>query len=99
VGVQKGDIIVIVQNIFSPASAQQNLINILKQINEEHTPVRIVSPEAPDMEAVLISKTDYEAMLETMELLENGELQIALLRGSHLEGTADISQGVDWDAI
>lgn len=88
-----------VQAIFSPTMARQNFFGILKQVNEEHAPVIVNSPKNPENEAVLIGKADYDALIETMALLENGQLQSATARAAKPDGYTDITNGVDWDNL
>ncbi|WP_103529432.1 type II toxin-antitoxin system Phd/YefM family antitoxin [Streptomyces sp. SM12] len=50
----------------SASEARTNLYPLIKQVNEDHAPVRISSKQG---NAVLISEDDYEAWQETMYLL------------------------------
>ncbi len=46
--------------------ARQNLFDILKRSVKGHVPIRITTKSG---DAVLISETDYESLMETLELL------------------------------
>lgn len=46
--------------------ARQNLFDLLKKSVKGHVPIRITSKSG---DAVLISETDYESLMETLELL------------------------------
>jgi antitoxin YefM len=46
--------------------ARKNLFPLVEQVNEDHNPVEIVSKKG---NAVLLSKDDYDAMVETAYLL------------------------------
>lgn len=48
--------------------ARKALFPLIEQVNEDHTPVEIVSKRG---NAVLISKDDYDAMVETAYLLSS----------------------------
>ncbi|MDT2004853.1 type II toxin-antitoxin system prevent-host-death family antitoxin [Rhodococcus opacus] len=48
--------------------ARKNLFGLISQVNEDHTSVEIVSK---DSNAVLMSKDDYESMVETAYLLSS----------------------------
>ncbi len=48
--------------------ARKNLFPLVEQVNEDHTPVEIVSKRG---NAVLMSKDDYDAMLETSYLMQS----------------------------
>jgi antitoxin YefM len=48
--------------------ARKNFFPLVEQVNEDHTPVEIVSKHG---NAVLISKDDYDAMVETSYLLQS----------------------------
>jgi prevent-host-death family protein len=90
-----------VQTIYSPSAARQNFFSILKQVNSEHEPVVINSSNAPEKEAVVMSKSDYDAMQETMALWQNGQLQDVLERED--EQTVVLPEtsegGIDWSKI
>ena len=48
--------------------ARRNLFGLIQQVNDDHTPVEVVSKHG---NAVLISKDDYDAITETAYLLRN----------------------------
>jgi antitoxin YefM len=48
--------------------ARKALFPLIEQVNDDHTPVEIVSKRG---NAVLISKDDYDAMVETAYLLSS----------------------------
>ena len=50
------------------SDAQRNFFPLIKQVNDDHAPVRITSNVG---NAVLISEEDYEAWQETMFLLRS----------------------------
>jgi antitoxin YefM len=50
------------------SEARKNLFPLIKQVNDDHAPVRIASKGG---NAVLMSEEDYEAWQETMYLLRS----------------------------
>jgi antitoxin YefM len=48
--------------------ARKGLFGIIQQVNDDHTPVEVVSKHG---NAVIMSKDDYDAMAETAHLLRN----------------------------
>ena len=48
--------------------ARKNLFGLIKQVNDDHAPVEVVSKHG---NAVIMSKDDYDAMAETAYLLRN----------------------------
>lgn len=50
------------------SEARKNLFQLIEQVNDESTPVEIMSPYG---NAVLISLSDYEALEETAYLLRS----------------------------
>ena len=48
--------------------ARKSLFGLIQQVNEDHTPVEVVSRHG---NAVIMSKDDYDAMAETAYLLRN----------------------------
>lgn len=68
--------------------ARKNLFPLLEQVNEDHASVEIVSKRG---NAVLMSKDDYDAMVETAYLLRSPANALRLLnsmeRARHGETT------------
>ncbi len=54
--------------VITASEARKNLFPLIEQVNEDSTPVEITSRKG---NAVLISKTDYEALEETAYLLRS----------------------------
>ncbi|GGE94144.1 type II toxin-antitoxin system Phd/YefM family antitoxin [Mycetocola zhadangensis] len=48
--------------------ARKGLFGIIQRVNEDHTPVEVVSKHG---NAVIMSKEDFDAMTETAHLLRN----------------------------
>lgn len=48
--------------------ARRNLFGLIQQVNDDHVPDEVVSKRG---NAVLISKDDYDAIVETASLLRN----------------------------
>lgn len=52
----------------SASEARKTLFGIIQQVNDDHAPVEVVSKHG---NAVILSKADYDAMVETAYLLRN----------------------------
>ena len=50
--------------------ARRNLFGLIQQVNEDHTPVEVVSKHG---NVVLMSKDDYDAITETAYVLRNAK--------------------------
>ncbi|GLB46154.1 antitoxin [Philodulcilactobacillus myokoensis] len=91
------------KTFFSPTSARQKFFGILKQVNENHSPVMINSSQSTGKEAVIMSKSDYDALQETMSLMMNGQLPEAIKRekkGGKVTPLPENKNGnIDWSKI
>ena len=65
--------------------ARQNLFKLVRKSVKGHVPVKITSKEG---DAVLVSESDYEGLLETLELLS-----VPGMRKSIQEARPDIRAG------
>ena len=65
--------------------ARQNLFKLVRKSVKGHVPIKITSKEG---DAVLVSESDYEGLLETLELLS-----VPGMRKSIQEARADIRAG------
>lgn len=82
-------------NAYSASKARENFFSILKQVNETHEPVT-VSGNSSEKEAVIISLKDFNAMQETMALIQNSQLIDALNRENSGEGYTEVEK-INWD--
>jgi antitoxin YefM len=60
------------------SEARKNLFPLIEQVNEDRVPVEITSKRG---DAVLISKTDYDALEETAHLLRSPANARRLIEG------------------
>ena len=84
-------------NIITPTNARKNLYNLIKKVNLDHTPVTISSSKKEE-DAVLISKSDWDAIQETMFLENNGVGDVVRQREKDDSGFTDIDE-IDWDKL
>ena len=84
-------------NIITPTNARKNLYNLIKKVNLDHTPVAISSSKKEE-DAVLISKSDWDAIQETMYLENNGVGDVVRQREKDDSGFTDIDE-IDWDKL
>ena len=84
-------------NIITPTNARKNLYNLIKKVNLDHTTVTISSSKKEE-DAVLISKSDWDAIQETMYLENNGVGDVVRQREKDDSGFTDIDE-IDWDKL
>ncbi len=61
--------------IYTPTQARQNLYQILKNVNSDRKPVLISPTKKGDKGAVVIGEEDWEAIQETLFLVNSGVAQ------------------------
>lgn len=83
-------------NVYTPTNARKNLYTLLKKVNDSHVPITITSSKNED--AVLISKSDWDAIQETMYLENAGVGKIVREREKDDSGFTDIDD-LDWDKL
>lgn len=59
-------------NVVTPTQARRNLFNIIKAVNRDKEPVTIKPTKAKEKGAVLISEDDWNAIQETLFLVNQG---------------------------
>lgn len=85
------------KTIMNPSNARKNFYQLLKDVNEDHSEIQIIS-ERNENDAVLISKKDWDAMQETLILEQTGVLDEVRKREADDSGFTDIDS-VDWDSL
>lgn len=83
-------------NIITPTNARKNLYGLIKQVSTSHTPVTISSAKMEDV--VLISKSDWNAIQETLYLENNGVGDIVRKREKDDSGYTNVDD-IDWDEL
>ncbi len=84
-------------NIITPTNARKNLFNLIKKVNFDHVPVTISSVKSDDS-AVLLSKDDFDSIMETMYLEEHGVGHVVREREKDNSGFTNIDD-IDWDNL
>ncbi|MFD1430614.1 type II toxin-antitoxin system Phd/YefM family antitoxin [Lacticaseibacillus mingshuiensis] len=76
--------------VLTPTKARSGLYAVITNVNRDSAPALIAGAD-DDKSAYIVGKRDYEAMLETLALLTNGQLQDALARENEPDapGTID----------
>ncbi|GHP13372.1 hypothetical protein YK48G_07970 [Lentilactobacillus fungorum] len=67
------------EKVINPTKARAELFALIKAANQDSKPVLIAGSD-DEKSAVLMSKRDYDAWQETLELVMNGQLPDALKR-------------------
>ncbi|KWY47040.1 prevent-host-death protein [Enterococcus faecium] len=65
------------KTVLNPSSARKNFYKLLKDVNENHTEIEIIS-ERSENNAVLIGLDDWKAIKETLLLEQIGTLGVHL---------------------
>ena len=84
-------------DVITPTNARKNLYHLIKKVNANHTPITISSAKNEDY-AVLISKSDWDAIKETMYLENNGVGDVVRQREKDDSGFTDVDD-IDWDKL
>lgn len=81
----------------NPSDAKKNFYQLLKNVNENHTVIHIIS-EGNENDAVLISKKDWNSIQETLLLEQTSVLEEVRKREADDSGLTDI-EIIDWDSL
>ncbi|ANZ57764.1 hypothetical protein BGL34_03750 [Fructilactobacillus lindneri] len=85
----------------TPTQARKNLFKIASDVNNNHNVISVNNVRKPNQDMVIMSKNDYKRMLETMHVINNGQLQESLDRSKNAkkEDFIDITNGINWDDL
>lgn len=86
------------KKIVSPVQARKDLYKIIKSVNEDSTPIKI-NGESEEDSAVIMSFKDYEALQETLYLINDRTLDKVHKVAKDDSGDFDVTAGVDWNKI
>ncbi|MFC6182093.1 type II toxin-antitoxin system Phd/YefM family antitoxin [Lactiplantibacillus daowaiensis] len=82
---------------FTPTSARKDFYHILKQVAEDHQPITIQQKDE-NLDAIIISKSDYEALQETLYLANTGTLAKVKQREADNSGFTNVDD-IDWENL
>ena len=85
------------QTTFTPTNARKNFFEILKYVATENEPITI-QQKNQDLDAVIISKKDWDAISETMYLHSTGTMAKVMEREHDDSGFVDLVD-IDWDSL
>lgn len=83
--------------VINPSTAQKNFYKLLKEVNENHTEIEIIS-ERSDNNAVLIGLDDWRAIQETLFLEQTGTLDVVKRCEKDESGFTDVDE-IDWGRL
>ena len=78
----------------NPSTARKNFYQLLKEVNENHTEIEIISDRSGN-NAVLIGLEDWRAIQETLFLEQTGKVRDREKDDSSFTNIDDI----DWEAL
>ena len=78
--------------------AQQNLLEIIKVVNQADTSMEILDSR-DSSQAVIMSVKEYRAIQETLYLMNDGTLNKVHKAMQDKSGEIDITGGIDWNKI
>lgn len=81
----------------NPTNARKNFYQLLKNVNNDHREIRIIS-ETTGSNAVLISLKDWESIQETLLLEQTGVLDQVRKREKDDSGFTNVDN-IDWDKL
>lgn len=82
--------------VITPTEARKNLYGIMKHVANDSTPVEISSKKNESESVVVISKTDWNALQETLYLQRMGVLDEIR---EHEKDSAEDLGAVDWSTL
>lgn len=85
------------ENIVNPTTARKNLYKLLKEVNDNHREIEIISDRSEN-NAVLVSLSDWQAIQETLYLEQTGTLDIVRQREKDDSGVTNIDD-IDWENL
>lgn len=85
------------KTVLNPSTAQKDFYKLLKDVNENHTEIEIIS-ERSENNAVLIGLDDWRAIQETLFLGQTGTLDVVRKREKDQSGFSDVDE-IDWDSL
>lgn len=83
--------------VLNPSSARKDFYKLLKDVNENHTEIEIISDRSEN-NAVLIGLDDWRAIQETLFLEQTGTLDVVRAREKDASGFTDVDE-IDWDNL
>jgi PHD/YefM family antitoxin component YafN of YafNO toxin-antitoxin module len=76
------------EDVYTPTKARKNLFQIIEDVNDNHTPVRVISVKDGKKGVRIIADDDYNAMMETLALEANGVMDVVRSREGEEEEDA-----------
>ncbi|WP_367341250.1 type II toxin-antitoxin system Phd/YefM family antitoxin [Limosilactobacillus sp.] len=84
--------------IYTPTEARKNIFKILKGVNKNNKPVVIKPQKNNEKGAVIIGEDDWNAIQETLFLVNNGVDKQIKEREQDDSGFTDVDD-IDWDKL
>lgn len=85
------------QEAYTPTGARRNLYRLFKQVATEHKPVTIQQKDEA-LDTVIVSKSDWDALQETLYLVQTGTLDKVNAREKDDSGFTNVDD-IDWNRL
>lgn len=82
--------------VISPTNARKDLYGIIKRVVSDNQPIEIASVKGERESVVVISKSDWDALQETIYLQNTGVLD--RIKHYEEEEVEDLEE-IDWDTL
>lgn len=82
--------------VISPTNARKDLYGIIKRVVSDNQPIEIASVKGEKESVVVISKSDWDALQETIYLQNTGVLD--RIKHYEEEEVEDLGE-IDWDTL
>ncbi|EOH95419.1 type II toxin-antitoxin system Phd/YefM family antitoxin [Enterococcus pallens] len=82
--------------VISPTNARKDLYGIIKRVVSDNQPIEIASVKGERESVVVISKSDWDALQETIYLQNTGVLD--RIKHYEEEEVEDLGE-IDWDTL
>ena len=82
--------------VTTPTNARNNIYVLIRHVVSDNQPVEIINTKNEDESVVMISKSDWNAIQETLYLQNTGVLD--QIKRHENEGTEELGE-IDWDSL
>lgn len=85
-----------IMEVITPTNARNNIYGLIRHVVSDNQPVEIINTKNENESVVMISKSDWNAIQETLYLQNAGVLE--QIKRHENEGTEELGE-IDWDSL